>query len=453
MKSVCRLVFWSILCCIALFVVTAAMPAFAADVPAARLEGDAIEPEMVEAPNTSVYELPKMDFVPAQIEEAASPVVEVPAPAETKPAVVKAEPPVEQVKSSVEPTEKKAETGRYARNKKISGRIREYWLKIHGEPEAAPVDDVKKEKVVTPLSSQEAKVIAAPATEARNEAAVSSGESRREGTIIRQVPVEQKPIVAKTEPAVEEPRLAVEEPKAAVEEPKAAVEEPKPVFEETKGAVEETKPVSDIPEKKVESSLARADRKLSTKVRGYWLKLHAQEEEGQIVAREPMSLPAAAQPAKPQIVPQTTQEEKTDKPVVGVEPSAGESKVEIASAEPARTPESKDETFAPAPTVTSPPLSEAPPVVFQKKSSKLALFSGPLAKMAQRREYRMAEAKRLNIVLPSQGGSFDKLPQSICKLKSTVEDILTRNGAGLVLSMIFKGRFAGGSANQKRTNR
>lgn len=397
MKSVRRFVLWSILCCIAMFVVTAAVPAVAASVPAARLEGDAIEPEVVEPSQPSTGELPKMDFVPAQIEEPAKPVIEEPAP----------------VKTANAPT---------VRNEKISSRIREYWLKIHAENESAAND-----MAAAPDTSN---VIAASENGAPKETVASVIESHTEGTIVRQIPVEQKPAVEKSQPAVEETKPVVEREATPVET-KSVSEEPTPVVEES--------------EQRVEKPISAGGRALSDKVRECWLKIHSQDEPIQTAAGTVMKEPVAVgepEPSKGQIVRQVPVKEKTDTPDAAIETSPVEPKIEVA----------KDETFAPAPTVTSPPLSQAP-VVFQKKSAKLALFSGPLAKMAQRREYRLAEAKRLNIVLPSQGGSFDKLPQSIAKLKTAVEDILTRNGPGMVLSMIFKGHFAGGSANQKRTNK
>ncbi len=405
MKSVRRFVLWSILCCIAVFVVTAAMPACAANVPAARLEGDAIEPEVVESSATPVSELPKMDFAPAQTEEQATPIIE-----EARPVVEE-----KTLKTDDRPT---------GRKPKISNRIREYWLKIHGET-ATGVGDSD----VTVISSGPAneKVVISPVKETPKESFASEPEPRTEATIVRQLPVEPKPAVEKTEPAVEEAAPSVGETAVAAPETMIAAVE-------TTSAVEETEPTTQKP-------LSASNRKLSDKVRECWLKIHAQDEQIQIAATKPQTV-VPTEPVKTQSVRQLPSGDTPEPPVMKQETPATESKVEIATAKP----------FAPAPTVTSPPLTEAP-VVFQKKSAKLALFSGPLAKMAQRREYRLAEAKRLNIVLPSQGGSFDKLPQSIARLKATVGEILTRNGASIVLSMIFKGHFAGGSTNQKRTNR
>ncbi|MBP7635066.1 hypothetical protein KBA41_12925 [Candidatus Ozemobacteraceae bacterium] len=422
MKSVRRFVFWSILCCIAVFVVTAAMPACAANVPAARLEGDAIEPEVTESSPTPVSELPKMDFAPADVEERTAPVIE-----EAAPVTVREEP-----RAVVEDKNLKADDRRTGRKPKISGRIRDYWLKIHGE--SATVSGEADERVIS----------SAPVTETPKEVPASAVELRREATIVRQIPVEQKPVVEKTEPVVEETAPSVEEAKPAVEE--------KPVVaHEASVSAVETAPVAEVSETVKEEPLPAGNRKLSDKVRECWLKIHAQEEPVQIAATKPQDV-VPTEPAKSQIIRQTPAQETSETPAMKKEPPAVEPTVEIATAKPVAPEDAKEGTFAPAPTVTSPPLTEAP-LVFQKKSAKLALFSGPLAKMAQRREYRLAEAKRLNIVLPSQGGSFDKLPQSIARLKATVGEILTRNGASLVLSMIFKGHFAGGSTNQKRTIR
>lgn len=416
MKNVGKFVLWSILC-IAVFALTAAVPAFAADVPAARLEGDAVEPE--------VNELPKMDFAPAQLQESETikPVIEETAPAtvreepkpvETKSAAEAAAPADEQLTPTVKNTEKKSGDGQYVRNRKISNKVRDYWLKIHGEEGTISVPEVKKQDVTASVPAMDN---VTKSNEAVTEKpAVSAVETRKEGMIIRQVPVEAKPVI----------------------------EEPAPV-------VEEPKPAVDAMEKNAEKASAVGTRKLSDKVRECWLNIHGQEEAISVAEKKSQDL-VTPEPSKAQIVRQQTTEEKADKPVVDVEKTTEETKIVVARPEPSDKQETKAGTFAPAPTVTSPPLTEAP-VVFQKKSAKLALFSGPLAKMAQRREYRLAEAKRLNIVLPSQGGSFDKLPQSICKLKSTVEDILTRNGAALVLSMIFKGHFAGASTSLKRTKK
>lgn len=232
--------------------------------------------------------------------------------------------------------------------------------------------------------------------------------------------------------------------------------------EEKTPAIEEKAPVT---EEKIEKTSSTKNRKLSKKIREYWLKIHSEDDsipmadkKKQAVApvvttqsrvtgtsekSQKVVVSPAAQEKKPEAPAMTNVE--SDKPAVDDASLVEKNKVVKAKAG------KKEEEFAPAPIVSS-PLTSAP-IVFQKKSSKLSLFSGPLAKMAQRREYRVAEAKRLNIVLPSQGGSFDKLPQSICKLKTTVEDIITRNGASLALSMIFKGHFSDDSKNLKHSNK
>lgn len=316
MKNAGKFVIWSILC-IAVFALAAITPAFANDAPAARLEGVAIEPaDSTDISNTSINELPRMDFVAPQVTGT------------------------EEKTSAVE---KKPGKTPISKNPKLSNKIREYWLNIHGEDQGSPVVEKNKENAV------------------------------------------QTEAVTPAEPEIKAQKIE----------------------EKTRVAVETPEDVSDAQEKTEEKTQISKDSKLPKKIHDYWTNIHTEKKA-------------------------TSPEEKN--------------KILKSKAE------TKDDRFAPAPIVTTSPQTSAP-IIVQKKSSTLALFSGALEKMAKRREYRMAEAKRLNVVLPSQGGSFEKLPQSICRLQSTIQDILMRNGAGVAVSMIFKGHFTGTSDNLKRSRK
>jgi len=54
------------------------------------------------------------------------------------------------------------------------------------------------------------------------------------------------------------------------------------------------------------------------------------------------------------------------------------------------------------------------------------LFSEALSKMQQSRAHRQAEAERLGIVLPSQGGDIAAVSPSLSKIQQTLKQIMTR---------------------------
>lgn len=54
------------------------------------------------------------------------------------------------------------------------------------------------------------------------------------------------------------------------------------------------------------------------------------------------------------------------------------------------------------------------------------LFSEALSKMQQNRAHRQAEAQRLGIVLPSQGGDIAAVSPSLSKIQQTLKSIMAR---------------------------
>ncbi|GEM_PF-5425926 len=174
--------------------------------------------------------------------------------------------------------------------------------------------------------------------------------------------------------------------------------------------------------------------KSSRKIREYWLKIHADEMAG-IAKREEMPV----------------------EPGVNVAPAPVEPVVSVSETKPVE----EKAAVAPAPAAVETnnlgiekpiPHSEAPVVVqgaarehkdvvvskddiappadgqAMEQASDLPLFSAALAKMTARRAQREADAKRLNIILPSQGGAADKVPASLKKLNATVSELIERRG-------------------------
>ncbi|KAF1083398.1 MAG: hypothetical protein GQF41_0176 [Candidatus Rifleibacterium amylolyticum] len=61
-----------------------------------------------------------------------------------------------------------------------------------------------------------------------------------------------------------------------------------------------------------------------------------------------------------------------------------------------------------------------------ERQSDSPLFSEALSKMQQNRAHRQAEAERLGIVLPSQGGDIAAVSPSLSKMQQTLKSIMAR---------------------------
>ena len=62
-----------------------------------------------------------------------------------------------------------------------------------------------------------------------------------------------------------------------------------------------------------------------------------------------------------------------------------------------------------------------------RSSNKKPLFSKALAKMSKRRAERQAEAEKLGVTLPSQGGNLSDVSPSLNKINRTLKNIMSRH--------------------------
>jgi hypothetical protein len=78
--------------------------------------------------------------------------------------------------------------------------------------------------------------------------------------------------------------------------------------------------------------------------------------------------------------------------------------------------------------VPEPQEDKTEPAALQADNQPLetTLFSEALSKMQQSRAHRQAEAERLGIVLPSQGGDIAAVSPSLSKIQQTLKQIMTR---------------------------
>jgi hypothetical protein len=70
--------------------------------------------------------------------------------------------------------------------------------------------------------------------------------------------------------------------------------------------------------------------------------------------------------------------------------------------------------------------TEEATLLADEKQYETPLFSEALSKMQQTRAHRQAEAERLGIVLPSQGGDIAAVSPSLSKIQQTLKNIMTR---------------------------
>jgi len=67
------------------------------------------------------------------------------------------------------------------------------------------------------------------------------------------------------------------------------------------------------------------------------------------------------------------------------------------------------------------------PLMSTRESSEEPVFSGVLARMQQNRAQRVAEAEKLGLVLPSQGGDIAAVSPSLSKIQQTLKTIMARH--------------------------
>lgn len=66
------------------------------------------------------------------------------------------------------------------------------------------------------------------------------------------------------------------------------------------------------------------------------------------------------------------------------------------------------------------------PLISTNASSEEPVFSGVLARMQQNKAKRVAEAEKLGVVLPSQGGDIAAVSPSLSKIQQTLKTIMAR---------------------------
>ena len=187
-------------------------------------------------------------------------------------------------------------------------------------------------------------------------------------------------------------------------------------------------------------------KKHSNKIREYWLRIHADEmksvnnsaarEQAPEVKSETDSAPAGN---VAEIKENAPVEIKTVDAVPGSDvkhandEKLGEATIKIEKPIPhseapviVQTAHSDDKLNSPEPMTSDEKFNAA----------ALPLFSDTLAKLNARRAYRETEARRLNIVLPSKGGSAEKVLPSMLKLNAAVSEIIERKSAKFDIKQI-----------------
>ena len=86
-----------------------------------------------------------------------------------------------------------------------------------------------------------------------------------------------------------------------------------------------------------------------------------------------------------------------------------------------------ENSSVPTPVIAVPATTEEPALSSASEvQNDTTLFSAALSKMQQNKAQREAEAVRLGIVLPSQGGDMAAVSPSLSKIQQTLKDIMAR---------------------------
>lgn len=113
------------------------------------------------------------------------------------------------------------------------------------------------------------------------------------------------------------------------------------------------------------------------------------------------------------------------------EPAPAPARIEVKQKQPAvnKTAKSEVRVKITASTIEPAPVKPATqPVTIQETEPQheIQLFTRALNKMQQNRAHRQAEAERLGIVLPSQGGDMAAVSPSLSKIQQTLKNIMAR---------------------------
>lgn len=104
-----------------------------------------------------------------------------------------------------------------------------------------------------------------------------------------------------------------------------------------------------------------------------------------------------------------------------VKPAAAEAPKPAAITEPAKT-----ETAAAAPVSEQIKVPATEPEKLTAATDEYVPFAGVLARMQQNKAKRTAEAQKLGLVLPSQGGDIATVSPSLSKMNQAIRDIMSR---------------------------
>jgi len=115
--------------------------------------------------------------------------------------------------------------------------------------------------------------------------------------------------------------------------------------------------------------------------------------------------------------------------IIEIIPEPAPAKIEVSQKQPAVNKINKNEVRSkiPSPAVETAPIETAPAAIQEAEpQQETPLFTRALEKMQQNRAHRQAEAERLGIVLPSQGGDMAAVSPSLSKIQQTIKNIMAR---------------------------
>lgn len=127
--------------------------------------------------------------------------------------------------------------------------------------------------------------------------------------------------------------------------------------------------------------------------------------------------------------------EAANKPEVAPEPEVSATIAATAEQKPVEPAGKKAEIRQPIEATAAAPASEPAKIVstpvpqpeqIQTAADDYVPFSGALAKMQQNRDKRAAEAAKLGVVLPSQGGDIATVSPSLSKMQQAIRAIMSR---------------------------
>lgn len=128
---------------------------------------------------------------------------------------------------------------------------------------------------------------------------------------------------------------------------------------------------------------------------------------------------------------ETQTEVSVDKPAAAVknQPAAAVTREPAVTATVANTQEYTANVNMTQLATSSDSAPAAPVMLAASTSDEAPVFSGVLAKMQQNKAKRVADAEKLGLVLPSQGGDIAAVSPSLSKIQQTLKTIMARQAA------------------------